>query len=423
MNLAILKNKNYALFLIAQSISNLGSNLQQFALSLYLLSITHSATLFASMMAIALLPRILFSPIAGVFGDWFDRKRMIIGLDLLNALVMGFFALVFITTGSLSVPVLFAIVIYLEITEIFYASSMSAVVPSLLAKEDLYHANTLKTVINSLINVVAPLLASLLFGYLGILVILVLNAVSFLIAGLAEVLIHIPKTNKLPKKIDLKQFNKDFLEGLAIIKNNQGIKDIIGLGMILNFCLNPLFSVGLMIVAKKSLGMTNDQFGLFISIFSASMLVGPIVLGNWAAKQPAGKLTNTVFLTMSILVGLLAIVPHTVFLTAFSSNTVPFIVMLIICFFIGCIASVVNIAIGTLFQTIVPREFMGRTSSTMNMLLMAAMPLGQMIMGLALDILSPALVILVTALVILAAVLFYWKRLSQLDQNIGKDVA
>src|SRR5690554_8166584 len=126
MNLRLLKQRDFALLILGKLVSLVGSNMQQFALSLYVLAQTGSATIFASMLAISILPRILLSPIAGVFGDWFDKKRSIVLLDLINALILlGFSAYVFYV-GSLSILLIYLLVILLEITEIFFHSSMSA---------------------------------------------------------------------------------------------------------------------------------------------------------------------------------------------------------------------------------------------------------------------------------------------------------
>ena len=78
MNLKLFKQKDFSLLILGKLVSLVGSNMQQFALSLYVLSITGSATIFASILSISILPRLLLSPIAGVFGDLFDRKRSIV---------------------------------------------------------------------------------------------------------------------------------------------------------------------------------------------------------------------------------------------------------------------------------------------------------------------------------------------------------
>lgn len=47
------------------------------------------------MLSISILPRLLLAPIAGVFGDWFDRKKTIVILDFFNGLLIAGYALVF----------------------------------------------------------------------------------------------------------------------------------------------------------------------------------------------------------------------------------------------------------------------------------------------------------------------------------------
>ena len=127
MKLNLLKNRNFALLMAGKAVSLLGSDMQQFALSLYVLSITGSATIFASMLAISILPRLILSPIAGVFGDWFDRKRSIVTMDMVNSMLIGSYAVYFYLSGELSIFSIYLLVILLEITEIFFGAAMAAV--------------------------------------------------------------------------------------------------------------------------------------------------------------------------------------------------------------------------------------------------------------------------------------------------------
>ncbi len=69
-------NRNYWLFWFASSLGMGASNILQYVLSLYLLDLTGSATLFASMLSIIVIPRLLLTPIAGVLADRFRKNRM-----------------------------------------------------------------------------------------------------------------------------------------------------------------------------------------------------------------------------------------------------------------------------------------------------------------------------------------------------------
>jgi MFS family permease len=415
MNFKVLRNKNFSLLMLGKAVSMMGSNMQQFALSLYVLAITGSATIFASMMAISILPRLLLSPVAGVFGDWFDRKKSIVTLDFINGLLIGSFAIYYGINGELSLISIYLLVILLEVTEIFFGSAMTAVVPSIVDKEELFQANSIKSVVASVCSIASPLLASVLYAFMGLQVIFIVNSISFILSALSEMSIHIPATHKKPEKINLKAFKTDLVEGMKIIKNDKMIMNIIGIGMIINFCLSPLFNVGLIFIIRETLKGSEMQYGLFATVISLAMLLSPITLGGLAQRIKVGRLTVYVFGWTAALVGLLALVSTNLFIGLYTTNTVPFMAITLISFLIGMVITLANIAVGTLFGTIVPKEFMGRTGAVLNLGLTVAMPLGQMISGVALDILPASYVIAATAVIITLAILYYRKSLLEAD--------
>ena len=62
-----LYDKNFNILVLGQIISLFGSSIQRFALSLYLLDLTGSASVFATILAISMIPVVLISPIAGIW--------------------------------------------------------------------------------------------------------------------------------------------------------------------------------------------------------------------------------------------------------------------------------------------------------------------------------------------------------------------
>lgn len=409
MKLSLLKNRNFALLMAGKAVSLLGSDMQQFALSLYVLSVTGSATIFGSMLAISILPRILLSPVAGVFGDWFDRKRSIVTMDLINGILIGSYAVYYSMNGSLSITSIYLLVILLEITEIFFGAAMAAVLPSIVEKEDLFEANSLKSMITSLFTMMAPLLAAGLYGVLGIFGVLVINAVSFVLSSLSEMFIEIPKYNKRPEKINIKEFKKDFMEGIRLIRDSKIIKNIIGLGMVLNFCLASLFSVGLIFIIKETYGGSDVQVGIFSTVLSFSMLITPIILSGFAKKVHIGKLLIYSFFTVSFLIMAIGLISGEGFTSQFSDYMIPFILLLGISFIIGIFVTLANISLGTLFDSMVPKEIMGRTSSVMGLAMTIASPVGQVALGIGIDAMNPMVPLLIIGVIMLVAVIYYKK--------------
>jgi MFS family permease len=194
---------------------------------------TGSATLFASMLAISILPRIILSPIAGVFGDWFNRKKTIVMLDFINTIVLLVFGAIMLWTNDLSIGLIYLLIIILETTEIFFDSAMSAVLPSIIEKNNLLEANSFRTTIISFGQLMAPVLGALIFGVFGLLVAILINAVSYLLSAISELFIRIPKTTKDTPNKSLKVFKEDLIEDLRVVKKNKSIRTIISVALLL----------------------------------------------------------------------------------------------------------------------------------------------------------------------------------------------
>lgn len=416
----ILNNKNFKKLMIGKATSIIGSNLQQFALSLYVFALTGSATIFASMLAISTLPRILLSPIAGVFGDWFDRKKTIVRLDLLNSLIIGLYAIYFYLNNGMSITSIYIFVIILEIVEIFFGSAMGAVVPSIVNKEELFQANSVRSMIGSMANIISPIIASSLYGLFGLQVILIVNSISFLLSALLELSIDIPKFNKEPEKVDFKNFKRDFIDGINLLKQEKLLLNIIAFGVFLNFSLGPLLSVGLIFIVIDMLGATEVQYGFISAIFASSLLISPILFGKRAQKIHIGKLLIITFFVIGGIILVLSYFTTSSFIRQFSSSLIPLIIVTSIMFLTGLLVTIVNISLGTMFQTIVPREFLGRVGSVMDLGLIASIPIGQVLFGVIIDMYSAAFAVFLVGAIVLGATLYFRKPFLHINKEENK---
>lgn len=417
MKFELIKQKDFSLLMLGKFVSLVGSNMQQFALSLYVLTITGSATIFASILSISILPRLLVSPIAGVFGDWFDRKKTIVMLDFINGLILGIFAVIYIVKGSLSIFLIYILVILLEITEIFFDSAMSAVMPSLVEKEELMEANSLNSLIMNIGNILSPVIAAIFYGSYGIKVILMFSSICFILSAISELFINIPKSHMKPETIDIKTFKADLMEGIDIIRSNRLISTMIGLGTIINFSITPLFGIGLIYITKEVLMVSDMQFGVFQTVVSISMLLAPLLCGSIIKKKRIGRLTHDSFITVAILIFVMSIFPSSVLLKTFNSNMVPYIGLIIITFIVGLVVTAANIAIGTLFNQVVPLDLMGRTSTVFNLAVTIFIPVGQMIFGFLYDIMLSSVVIILSGMILIIVTTLYKKALLSYDES------
>src|SRR6056297_2863759 len=83
LNKQNLFNKNFVLVVLGQLISIFANSILRFALPLYILDQTGSTAIFGSILAAAAVPPILFSPLGGILADRYNRKNIMVILDLI----------------------------------------------------------------------------------------------------------------------------------------------------------------------------------------------------------------------------------------------------------------------------------------------------------------------------------------------------
>lgn len=413
----LFRNKNFMLLITGNFMSLLGSNIQQFVLSLYVLALTGSATLFASMLAISILPRILLSPVAGVFGDWFDKKKAIIVLDIANAFVLAAFSLLFFFNGGLSIGLLYVLVILLEVTEIFFASSMSAVLPSLVKKDELTEANSLRSMIVNIGQLLSPVIGALIYGMAGLLIVLVVNAVSFLLSAISEMFIDVPKIQASKGKKSFKVFKKDLRGGIDIIRHNPSIKTLIIIATIINFAIAPLFSIGMIYTIKEVILASDLQFGIYQAILSSSMVLAPMFLVKTIKRHHTGKVISFSFLFIALFIYAIAFSASGFIRSLGDSSLLAYLLITVFSFIMGVFVTCANISINTMMQKIVPLEYMGRTSTVLGLAVTVFIPVGQMLFGSLYDIMNPSLVIAISGTIILVTVMYFRAAILRIDEE------
>lgn len=156
-------DRDYWLYWVASAVSMAASNILQYILSLYVLEVTGSATLFASMLSIIILPRLFLTPIAGVMADRLRKITLMSWIVLGEAAVLGVFALL----GSqlpMSIVWIYALVLILEIGEVFYDGASAAILPELVPQEKIKDAISISKVDDGVVVVAAPMIAALIYS-------------------------------------------------------------------------------------------------------------------------------------------------------------------------------------------------------------------------------------------------------------------
>src|SRR2546430_17302205 len=89
----VMRNRNYALMFWGQLISAAGTQMQIVAVAWQVYLLTHSPVALGLIGLVQAIPRLIFSLVGGVFADVFDRRRMLIVIEIVLALTSAVLAL------------------------------------------------------------------------------------------------------------------------------------------------------------------------------------------------------------------------------------------------------------------------------------------------------------------------------------------
>ncbi|CAB50049.1 MFS transporter [Pyrococcus abyssi] len=390
--------RDFWLFAVGRWISIAGWAIQDVAIPLYVLDKTGSGTMMSLFVMAELIPRILVNPIAGVIGDRYNRKYLMVGFDLIRGVLL-FFVLFF---NLLELEQLLVIQVIMSIFGSFFAAGTSGMFPDLVPKDRLMQANSILQMGTQVINIVSPVIGGAIYGLGGIKAAIFINAISFFGSGLFEISIRYEWKGKGEKFAIL----REFLDGIKLIKSSKPLLILGSLSIILNALFSPLFAIVFPYIVRVVLRLSSIQFGSVQTALTLGMLLGNLIIAS-ILKNSAGKHFMKAILIQELFI---LIVPFTPKLS-YPRN---YLVILTSAFAIGFFNVLVNIPIMTKLQTIVPREYRARFFSTLETLSMGATPLGMIIVGPTIDKLGYFSVSITLTIVGIAISVYYWLRYSRI---------
>lgn len=423
MNLSLLKQRNFLLVTLGRFVSLIGTIFQEFALSLYVLNTTGSGTKFASVLVVALIPKLILGPFAGVLADWFDRKKIVVLFDILSGLLVGVFGVLFLINGELTLLQIYSLVTLLSIISVIFNPAISAIIPSIVEKNELADANSINSLVTSLSSILAPILAGLVFGLAGLLPILFINAISFILSGISESFIRVKSIVTKKSDISISKFKTDFVEGIKYVKSDKDLRILLFVAIIANSAIGPMFSICVPYILKQKLLISDFQFGLFEAIACVGPLLASVVAGKFIKKYNFDKIFTFALTISSVLLSVMAISAHPIFLQLNNAKLFGFIIVGVMTLGIAGAIVIANIALSTTMQKRVDIKIMGRVGAVFMTITSAATPLGQIIIGRLLDTTVPTyIIVLVVAMILLIAgmvnyVLYLPKKNVALDEQ------
>jgi len=355
---------------LGQFVSRVGTAMTRFALLIWAYEQTGAATTVALLGFFGFLPYVLLSPVAGVWVDRLDRRKVMLLADLGSGIVTtALLGLYF--SGGLAIWHLYAAEVITSALDAFQGPAYSAASTLLLPKELYGRASGLRSMADDGARILAPFLAGLLIVWIGVSGVLVVDVVTFLVAALTLLIVRVPALRE-PQKEEA-HFWGEMRVGFDFIRRRPGL-----LGLTLHFTVVNFFAaltyfgiLPAMILART--GGDEVALGLVQGALGAAGLIGGLIMAAWGGprRKIHGVLLGT---ALSFLLG--------DFLFAVGRGVVVWV--------IAATAAAVFIPIlfgsrNAIWQAKVPPAVQGRVFATDSMLRLSLNPAGYLLAGLLAD--------------------------------------
>ena len=333
--------KNFYKLWLGELISNIGSGMTAFALSVYIYEKTGSVSYVSLITLLSFMPSIVLSPIGGLLADRYDRRLLMIIGDLFSGLGL-IYILWNIQAGEKSIVPIFLGITFSSIFTSLLEPSYRATLTDILDEENYAKASGLIQVAGSAKYLISPVIAGMILSVADIRVILLLDILTFITTCLMIFLVR--KSMNSETQNYKKDSFKELLEGLFIIKENRGVYSLVIIMFFVCFFMGFIqILIRPMILVLSSV----KTAGMMESLCAAGLLIGSLWIGIAGIKKNYSKILAVacffcgIFMSMTGVNKNLAIIGISTFLFF---STLPFM----------------NSCADVLVRVSVPNELQGR---------------------------------------------------------------
>ena len=355
-----------ALFLGSQTLSLFGSMLVQYAIMWHITLTAKSGTIQTLYIICGILPTFFISPLAGVWADRYDRKKLIMLSDSIIALTTLVLALVFMS-GVRSLALLLAASALRALGQGIQAPAVGAFLPQIVPKEQLTRANAASATIQSIIMLTSPMASGALMTFAPIEAIFFIDVVTAALAvSIFALFLKVPPHERATRKIEVSYYH-DLREGFAYIGTHAYVKRFFVFCALFFFFAAPVaFLTPLQVT--RSFGDDVWRLTAIEIAFSLGMMGGGILIGTWGGfRNRVHTMALSSFLTglMTLALGVMPV----------------FWIYLALMGLIGISMPLFNTPATVLLQEKVEPAYLGRVFGVMGMISSVMMPMGMLIFG------------------------------------------
>ena len=292
---------------IAVLVANVGTWMQTVGAQWLLVHLPHAAILVALVQTADFLPDVLFALVGGALADVFDRRRLLIVVQLIMASVGG--ALTVLTFAGQMPPALLLVFTFaLGCSSVFTNPAYQSLVPELVPRHQLRAASSLASISINLARLIGPALAGLLIARIGVAAVFALNALTYVFFA-AVLVTWRPPAGTAPELPE--RFVSALRAGSRYVLNAPVVRRILLRATLFLVPASVLWTL-LPLVATERLGLGADGYGLLLGALGAGAVAGALILPRFRARVSANYLIGAASAIYALALVLIVLVPNSV---------------------------------------------------------------------------------------------------------------
>jgi MFS family permease len=367
----VLRNRNYSLLFWGQLISAAGTQMQVVAVAWQVYLLTHSAIALGLIGLVQAIPRLIFSLVGGVFADVFDRRKLLLIIEITLAATSAVLALCTIF-HVINMFIIYSVVLVAASVSAFEFPTRQAVIPTLVPREQMPDAMSLSMVMMQLTFVIGPTLGGFIIAWLGVANTYWIDVISYFVVIASLLLMVIPR---VPIEKRAQAGVGALVDGMRFLRAHPIILAVLSLDFFATFfgsprALLPVYASDILHIGPQGLGL----------------LLAATSIGAVALTPFTGRISRISRQGLGVA---LAIIFWGICIIAFGFSPGPLWLSVLFLAGSGAADMVSMILRGLVIQLTTPDEFRGRISAVNAMFVVGGPMLGQFESGVVAGVVSP----------------------------------
>jgi len=368
--------------------SSIGTWMQIVAQGWLIYRLSHSAFLLALDQFLGGFPIFLFSLIGGVVADRIERRKILLLSQYVQMASAGILT-VLVTTGAVHVWHILCLSFVSGLAQAFGGPAYSALIPTLVDREDMPNAIALNSIQFNLAVTVGPALAGITLARLGEKWCFGLNALSFLAPVVSLSMIAM---RYLPEKSTESIFTS-LKQGIKFVRRQESMEALI----VLAFCMTALampMRTYIPVFVKDIFHRGPETYGNLLSLMGVGSICGSLAMAGIGNMRSKGRFALTALICLGAGIAGFSL-----------SKSLPLSYSMLV--LVGASMMAVFATVTSLVQLITTNEMRGRVMSVYNCAFRGGMPMGNLLSGWLVPMFTAPVVLGVNGMVLVLVAMYF----------------